>query len=629
MKKETKNAIAISPARKRFFTFFLALIPIVFFGFVELGLQLTSYGGNLDLFIPAPGAYSDYLMCNPNVARRYFFMQSTIPDPQNDLFLKEKPENGYRVFALGGSTTAGYPYGNNVQFPRILQFRLQDVFPDRHIEVVNLGLTAVNTYTVLDFLDEILNKEPDALLIYAGHNEFYGALGAGSYESLGRARWFVKLYLNMQRSKVFLLMRDIVGALRRTLQNMMSDTDQSKPSATLMERMVAEQTIGLNSSLFELGKKQFQGNLEDIVTLARNAGVKVVLSELVSNVKDQKPFVSVKSEGLEEADAVYKQAVLFEKSGKIDKARELYLKAKDLDGLRFRAPEAFNEIVRDVASRFDVPFAPMRHIFENASPNAIIGQRLMLEHLHPNIDGYFALADGFFETMRQNGFIADVWDEALVKPSAFYREHWGFTELDAAYCDLRVRILTGGWPFKPKSAPNRTLLAYKPVSLVDSLAYKAWADDKTNLEHAHVSLAEYHEKRSDWMRAFREYRALVHLTPMNDTPYLLAADMLIKARQLEAAVPYLENVLKLENSSFANKWLGQIFLEKGQTKRALPYLEKAYAMAPDDAQIAYNLSGAYALSGQYDQARKTLAALEKISPVFPGAADLKRQLERL
>ena len=30
------------------------------------------------------------------------------------------------------------------------------------------------------------SQEPDAVLIYAGHNEYYGALGVGSTESLGR-----------------------------------------------------------------------------------------------------------------------------------------------------------------------------------------------------------------------------------------------------------------------------------------------------------------------------------------------------------------------------------------------------------------------------------------------------------
>ena len=79
-----------------------------------------------------------------------------------NLFLKEKPANGYRIFVLGGSTTAGFPYGNNLDFARILNRRLSDQFPEKKIEIINCAMTAVNTYTVLDLMDEILEQQPDA-----------------------------------------------------------------------------------------------------------------------------------------------------------------------------------------------------------------------------------------------------------------------------------------------------------------------------------------------------------------------------------------------------------------------------------------------------------------------------------
>jgi hypothetical protein len=41
----------------------------------------------------------------------------------------------------------------------------------------------VNSYTFYDKIDEILKEDPDAILIYAGHNEFYGELGIGSSKS--------------------------------------------------------------------------------------------------------------------------------------------------------------------------------------------------------------------------------------------------------------------------------------------------------------------------------------------------------------------------------------------------------------------------------------------------------------
>jgi tetratricopeptide (TPR) repeat protein len=173
------------------------------------------------------------------------------------------------------------------------------------------------------------------------------------------------------------------------------------------------------------------------------------------------------------------------------------------------------------------------------------------------------------------------------------------------------------------------MLNYQPVSKTDSLAYRAWREDGFNLERAHVQLAEYYAKRGDFLKASQEYKALTYITPFNSSPYLLTADMLIKARQLNESVPFLLKSLELENTAFANKWLGQIYLERGQTKESLIFLKRAAEMAPEDPQLIYNLSGAYALNRQYKLAMDALEELEKLNPHFPGADDLKRQLEKL
>jgi hypothetical protein len=37
----------------------------------------------------------------------------------------------------------------------------------------------------------------------------------------------------------------------------------------------------------------------------------------------------------------------------------------------------------------------------------------MLEHLHLNVDGYFLLADAYFNAMKENGFIQKTWNKDL------------------------------------------------------------------------------------------------------------------------------------------------------------------------------------------------------------------------
>src|SRR4029079_5276451 len=88
----------------------------------------------------------------------------------------------------GESTTEGYPYGFGASVAGMLQQRPQRTFPERKIEVIPTAMSAVNTYTLLDFSGEILEQHPDAVVIYVGHNEYVGLLGVASGFSGGRYR---------------------------------------------------------------------------------------------------------------------------------------------------------------------------------------------------------------------------------------------------------------------------------------------------------------------------------------------------------------------------------------------------------------------------------------------------------
>jgi len=616
------------PLRLWLFRVLAMLLPFAFFLMLEVVLRLINYGGTFDLFISAPAEYADYYLCNHLVGRRYFFMQSTIPDPPNDIFLKKKPHNAYRIFVMGGSTTAGYPYGNNIMFSRILQKRLADVFPDRQVEVINTAMTAVNSFTLLDYMPEILAQQPDAILIYAGHNEFYGALGVASTETLGKFRGMVKLYLELQRFKPFLLLREGIASARRAWGRWLGSSSSSDPTATLMERMVSEQSIAYGSPLYQMGRRQFEGNLRDILERARNAHVPVLMSELVSNIRDHRPFVSLATDSLPGAEEVYRHAQQLEAAGKWTDAKSAYLRAKDLDALRFRATEDFNHVIHRVAEAYSVPVVPMQSYFEKESPHGLLGNNLMLEHLHPNADGYFLMAEGFFQTMHAHGFVSAHWDSSRIQPAQFYRDTWGYTLLDSAYAGLRVRILKGGWPFQPKAAPNRALVDYHPVTKAESLAVQIW-EDRLDLEHGHVQMAEYFEHRGDYARAYQEYNVLICATPMNSSPYLRGANALILLQRYPEALQLLHASQKLEDTPFASKWIGQILLNQNKIKEGLPYLEKALQQAPNDPQLIFNLSGGYALDAQYQKARELLVRLDRLNPNFPGAADLQRQLQQV
>ncbi len=617
-------ASGISPQRKLLFSLILFILPLLLLVTLEFGLRLIQYDGNQSLFISAGQEYQNFYMVNPNVATRFFFNQSLIPDPTNDFFLKKKPSNGYRIFVLGGSTAAGYPYTNNLMFSRILNQRLSDAFPDRKIEVVNTAMSAVNSYTLLDFMDEILRQEPDMLLIYAGHNEFYGALGVASHESLGHVGGLIRLYLKLERFKTFLLIRDLTSGI----QNLFNDRSEETPSATLMEKMVKKQNIPLGSPLYNAGAEQFRQNLEDILKKAHDAGIPVLVSDLVSNVRNQPPFLSAVDGTRLTADSVFNRARRFDESGDFSEAHREYYRAKDLDALRFRATEEFNDIIHEVAGKYDNPVVPMKAIFENNSPNGIIGNNLILEHLHPNVDGYFLMSDAFFTAIKEKGYITDNWEQLHLKSPEFYINNWGFTPLDTAFANLRIKILRGGWPFQKKSAPNKLLHDYQPQTLVDSIAFKIWLNPEYTMQHGHVELAQIYERQGNFDLAVGEYKALMCLTPYNASPFLHAGRILVHAKQFDEAMPFLMESWKREKTAYAAKWIGQILLFKKNTVESIPFLEKAKQLSKPDPQLLYNLGGAYAVNAQYQEARKILAELDRIQPDFPNSQQLEQLIAK-
>jgi len=252
------------PKIRLLFYVIAALIPIIFFIMIETGLRLFDYGKDLRLFVPVAAEQGEYITTNIDVANRYFPDDHFMPTPSNDVLKKHKPDNGYRVFVMGGSTAASWPYPSNILFSRVLAQRLSDTFPDKYIEVINTGIAAVNTFTLLDFVDEILAQQPDAILIYSGHNEFYGALGAGSTQTVGQNRSLIKAYLLLSKLKTFQFMRSLIEMTKNLVSG--AGEGQKTGHSTLMGQMVGDNSIAYNSQTYQNAKRHFDANLTEILS---------------------------------------------------------------------------------------------------------------------------------------------------------------------------------------------------------------------------------------------------------------------------------------------------------------------------------------------------------------------------
>ena len=110
----------ISRAKRAVFIGMAIAIPFVCLFILEAALAAAHYGDDLALFDRFSHGGRVYLTPNPHFAARYFPEDSTPPAAGNDVFLLTKPAHAFRVFVLGESTTAGFPFVENGTFSRVV-----------------------------------------------------------------------------------------------------------------------------------------------------------------------------------------------------------------------------------------------------------------------------------------------------------------------------------------------------------------------------------------------------------------------------------------------------------------------------------------------------------------------------
>ena len=601
------------------FTVILVLLPLILFLLIELGLRWSGYGNNLSLFVPSQG-HKGYYEVNPLVTKR-FFSQNNPTSPGNDLFLIHKPENAYRIFVLGSSTTRGFPYDMNVSFSRILYYRLKELFPNRPVEVVNVAMAAINSYALADYIDEILRQQPDAILIYAGHNEYYGAMGVASAEWGGNVRWVKKLHLTLIHLRTYQLMQKVVLGIM---------SGKQKPTtATLMQRMAKQKTIAYGSPEYQQGIEQFRQNMDEVLSKAKKHKVPVIISELVSNVRSLAPFQSMAYLNYPLADAIFKEARATEEKGDYANARQLYYQAKNLDVIRFRAPEDINKVIHDLGRKWNVPVIPMISVFEKYSLHGIIGAELILEHLHPNDRGYFLIADAFLHAMKDQHLVSDHWDTLLMKPFDAYLKNWGYTALDSLAADKTIKSLMAGWPFQPETVVNRFLYTYHPFSLEDSLALLSVKYDNLSLTQMHVELAKNYEKAGNFEKAFREYLALVYTHPYELNFYIEGLRLADLTKSDTLSFLLLKDMPMIDSLSFALMRLGKFQMKHRQYSAALNYFKRALSAAKNDNDKIYALEAMYfAFLGmdKKSEAKRILFQIHEINPDYKISSPEKKDV---
>ena len=261
----------MSQARRRIFLAITLLVPALVLGAAELALRIAGVGALEPLFVPVP-ADTRYLQPNPAVIQRFFPDPRDAPDVSIDTtwFLRDKPRGLVRVFVLGESTAAGFPYGRWASPAALLQQRLARAYPGRDFEVISTAMAAVTSYVLLDFADEIVAQHPDAVVIYTGHNEYLGIGGVGSSLVSAKSPATTRAVARLRRLHLYRALEALVARVGPATPKL------SDRGGTLMSRVAAERSIPLGSALYDRGLEQFRGNLDRLLgrlTTCRRARV--------------------------------------------------------------------------------------------------------------------------------------------------------------------------------------------------------------------------------------------------------------------------------------------------------------------------------------------------------------------
>ena len=660
---------AMHPSSSRRLLFFVITvsIPLLVFIGLEIGLRLFHYDSGTELVIQKEVNGQKVFAINRSVARRYFAYAGTVvPEPADNTFAILKPKNTKRVFCLGESTMAGFPYDFNATAPSFLQDRLHAQFPQYTFEVINVGLSAISSYVVADFIKNLMDYEPDLFVIYLGHNEFYGIYGSGSSIQIPGGYWITRLAISLLQFKTFLLLRDSYAWLKQAIF-----APPQRMKGTLMEQMVRDQYISYGSSAYNSTRDNFEHNLTDIIDAAASKHVPIIFSSLVSNLRDAPPFHGIVSPSASSgtrrlwdrqlaigdslvrsgrystaaamylactkldtlnAIAFYDLAKAQYALGEYPEALESFAKAKDLDGLRFRASREFENTLETVCARRGAIVAPTDSAFSSQSEHGIVGNNLILEHLHPNVDGYFLMGKVFAETIRKHHllFPASIWDSSRTVSDVECRLISGVTQFDWNVGSIKVAYLTHEWPF----VMNDQTFTYNPKDEVESIALK-YVEETTIWSKARYELSEYYARQLNYSGARAECYAISKVIPFSYQPLLRIADYYeMEGKRDSAAISY-RICYEREDNPYARIKLAVVLLEQEHPVEADQQIQTAIAFAMrkgivltarEQAFSSYLLGVANAKLGNYDLAREHATRSLSIDPAFAEAKGLLSQL---
>ena len=474
-KREQQNrpvAPHLSPRKRLVFRLLTLALPLLLFGIAESVLRLFGLGGNAPMLQRIGRVDGDTLVVADQGGASSWFFANPSRTGQSELyaFLDPKPTNTVRIFCVGESAMQGFPQPRHLASSAFLQAMLEDAWPARKVEVINLGTTAVASFPVLGILTEALEFQPDLVVIYTGNNEFFGTYGVASSGRAGSRPW-------MLRANRFLHSLALVQGLSRLL-----DRGDKEVDRTLMETMMAQNYIGPDDWRRPAAANNLYENVAGMIRKCRARGVPVLVLNLPANERDLAPIGNDKLDHLPAtvqdeikslltaADArllahdpesaistLQKVLTLFPQHARAHfllgrcfasqrKEREAlahFSAARDWDTMPWRPPSGSQDALVRAAREESVPICDLLQAFREASPGGAIGWELMDDHVHPNLRGQALIAECIVNSLTNFNEALHVSTQARTGLSSWteYARRLGENDYDSYGVAHKIRVL--------------------------------------------------------------------------------------------------------------------------------------------------------------------------------------------
>jgi hypothetical protein len=150
-------------------------VPVALVLAAEGGLRLFGIGHRSDFTVPCT-VQGRRAFCENDRFTWQFFPPGLFRLPYSFAIPAEKPPGTFRIFVIGESAAQGVPEPSYA-FSRYLEVMLRARFPKLSFEIVNTGISSINSHVLLPIARDLARRQADLFVLYIGNNEVVGPFG--------------------------------------------------------------------------------------------------------------------------------------------------------------------------------------------------------------------------------------------------------------------------------------------------------------------------------------------------------------------------------------------------------------------------------------------------------------------